>query len=113
MILLGASIGIESACNEGDPGSIHGSGRFAGGGSGYPIQYSWASLVTQLVKNPPAMQEPWIRSLGWEDALEWLLTLVFWPGEFHLLAESDMTEQLSLYTFHNYIFILSNLNSKI
>ena len=37
---------------------------------GYPLQYSWASLVAQLVKNPPAMQEMWDRSLGWEDPLE-------------------------------------------
>ena len=37
---------------------------------GYPLQYSWASLVAQLVKNPPAMQETWVQSLGWEDPLE-------------------------------------------
>ena len=37
---------------------------------GYPLQYSWASLVGQLVKNPPEMQETWVRSLGWEDPLE-------------------------------------------
>ena len=41
-----------------------------GEGIDYPLQYSWASLVAQLVKNPPAMQEPWVRSLGWEDPLE-------------------------------------------
>ena len=39
-------------------------------GIGYPLQYSWASLVAQLVKNPPAMQETWVQSLGWEDPLE-------------------------------------------
>ena len=44
--------------------------RSAGEGIGYPLQYSWASLVAQLVKNPPAMQETWVRSLGWEDPLE-------------------------------------------
>ena len=49
--------GKESACNAGDPGLIPGSGRSAGEGIGYPLQYSWASLVAQLVKNPPAMQE--------------------------------------------------------
>ena len=38
--------------------------------SAYPLQYSWASLVAQLVKNPPAMQETWVQSLGWEDPLE-------------------------------------------
>ena len=41
-----------------------------GDGLGYPLQYSWASLVAQLVKNPPTMPETWVRSLGWEDPLE-------------------------------------------
>ena len=49
---------------------IPGLGRFSGEGIGYPFQYSWASLVAQLVKNPPAMQETWVESLGWEDPLE-------------------------------------------
>ena len=49
---------------------IPGLGRFAGEGIGYPLQYSWASLVTQLVKNLPEMRETWVRSLGWEDPLE-------------------------------------------
>ena len=49
---------------------IPGSGRSAGEGIGYPLQYSWASLAAQLVKNPPAMQETWVQSLGWEDPLE-------------------------------------------
>ena len=49
----------ESACNAGDPGSIPGSGRSAGEGIGYPIQYSWVSLVAQLVKNLPAVRETW------------------------------------------------------
>ena len=49
---------------------IPGLGRFLGEGIGYPFQYSGASLVAQMVKNPPAMQETWVRSLGWEDALE-------------------------------------------
>ena len=49
---------------------IHGSGRSTGEGIGYPLQYSWASLVAQLVKNPPAVQETWVQSLGWEDPLE-------------------------------------------
>ena len=55
-----SSVGKESACNVGDPGSISGSGRCAGEGIGYPLQYSWASLVAQLVKNPPAMWEKWV-----------------------------------------------------
>ena len=65
-----SSVGKESACSAGDPGSIPGSGRSPGEGKGYPLQYSWASLVARLVKNLPAMQETWVRSLGWEDPLE-------------------------------------------
>ena len=59
-----SSVGKESTCNAGDPGSIPGSGRLAGEGIGYLLQYSWASLVTQLVKNLPAMRENWLQSLG-------------------------------------------------
>ena len=66
----GRSAGKESTCNAGDPGSIPGLGRSAGEGIGYPLQCSWASLVVQLVKNPPAMWETWVRYLGWEDPLE-------------------------------------------
>ena len=65
-----SSVDKESACNAGDPGSIPGSRRSLGEGKSYTFQYSWASLVTQLVKNPPAMQEAWVQSLGWEDPLE-------------------------------------------
>ena len=65
-----SSVGKESACDAGDPSSISGLGRSPGEGIGYPLQYSWASLVAQLIKNPPAMQETWVRSLGWEDPLE-------------------------------------------
>ena len=64
------SVAKESACNAGDPGLIPGSGRSAGKGIGYALQYSWASLVAQLVKNLPARRETWVRSLGWEDPLE-------------------------------------------
>ena len=56
----GSSTGKESTCNAGDPSSISGSGRSAGEGIGYPLQYSWASLVAKLVKNPPEMWEPWV-----------------------------------------------------
>ena len=52
-----SSVGKESACNAGHPGSLPGSGRFTEEGIGYPLQYSWASLMAQLVKNVPAMQE--------------------------------------------------------
>ena len=65
-----SSVGKESDCNAGDPGSIPGSGRSAGEGIGYPLQYSRASLAAQLVKNLLAMCETRIQFLGWEDALE-------------------------------------------
>ena len=65
-----SSVGKESACNAGDPGSIPGLGRYPGEGTGYLLQYSWASLVAQLLKNPAAMWETCVRSLGWEDPLE-------------------------------------------
>ena len=60
----------KSAHDAGDPSSIPGSGRSPGEGIGYLLQYSWASLVAQLVKNPPAMWVTWVPSLGWEDPLE-------------------------------------------
>ena len=76
---------------------IAGSGRSTGEGIGYPLQYSWASLVVQLVKNPPAMLETWVRPLGWENPLEEGMTthpsilawriLCSWG-----LEESDMTK---------------------
>ena len=64
------SVGKESACNAGDPSLIPGSGRSTGEGIGYPLQYSWAPCMAQLVKNPPAVRETWVQSLGWEDPLE-------------------------------------------
>ena len=64
------SVDKESACTAGDPGLIPGLGRSAGEGIGYPLQYSWASLVVQLIKNPPIMWETWVRSLGWNDPLK-------------------------------------------
>ena len=66
----GSSAGKESSCNAEDPGSIPGSGRYPGEGIGYPLQCSWASLVAQLVKNMPTMQETWVQYLGWEGPLE-------------------------------------------
>ena len=64
------SVGKESACNAADPSSITGLGRSPGEGISYPLQYSWASLVSQLVKKLPAMWETWVWSLGWKDPLE-------------------------------------------
>ena len=65
-----SSVGKESPCNAGDPSLIPGSGRSTGEGISYPLQYSWAFLVAQLVKNLPAVRETWVQSLGWEDPLE-------------------------------------------
>jgi len=86
-------------CNAGDSGLIPGSGRSAGEGIGYPVQYSCVSLVAQLVKNLPAMRETWVGKISWRT--ERLPNPVFWPGEFQGLCspwghkESDTTERLS------------------
>ena len=79
MIPAGSSAGKESACNAGDPGSIPGSERASEEGIGYPLQYSWASLVAQLVKNPlqcgrPGF-DPWAGKIPWRRA--WQPTPVF------------------------------------
>ena len=91
----GSSAGKESSCNAGGLGliprlgraslvaqlvknppaiqetpCIPGSGRSAGEGISYPLQYSWASLAAQTVKNLPTMCKTWVLSLGWEDPLE-------------------------------------------
>ena len=82
MAFFGDSDSKESTCSAGDLGSFPGLGRSPGGGYGTPLQYFWASLVAELVKNLPAMWETWVRSLGWEDPLEerreWLPTLLAW-----------------------------------
>ena len=64
------SVGQASTCNAGDPSSIPGSGRSPGEGIGYPLQYTWASLVAQMVKNPPAMQGILVQSVDSQDPLE-------------------------------------------
>ena len=100
-----SSVGNESTCNAGDPSSIPGSGRSAGEGIGYPLQCSWASLVAQLVKNPPATRETWVRSLSWEDPVkkEGLPTPVLglensMDCTVHgVTKESYMTERLTLF----------------
>ena len=104
LISFNSSVGKTSTCNAGDPGSIPGSGRSTGEGIGYPLQYSWASLVAQLVKNPSACGrpglDPWVGNSPWRR--ERLLIPVLWPGEFQGLyspwrrKESDTTEWLSL-----------------
>ena len=108
-----SSVGKESACHAGDPGLIPGSGRSPGEGKGYLLQYSWASLVAQLVRNLPAMWETWVGKISWRR--ERLPILVFWPGEFHGLyspwglKESDMTERLSHKLFWNLVYFVATL----
>ena len=84
-----SSAGKESTCNAGDPGSIPGSGRSPGEGIGYPLQYSWASLVAEMVKNhlqcgKPGFS-PWVGTIPWKRA--WQPTPGFLP------AESPWTEE--------------------
>ena len=111
----GSSAGKGSTCNAGDPGSIPGLGRSPGKGVGYPLQCSQASLVAQMVKNPPAMQETWVRSLSWEDPLEegmgthssilaWRIPMdrEAWWATVLGVAESDTTERLSTSTRREY-----------
>ena len=101
----GSSAGKDSACDAGDPGLIPGSGRSPEEGIGYSLQYSWTSLVAQLVKNLLATWETWIRSLGWEDPLEegmathssilaWTIPMDrgTWRATVHGVAELDTTE---------------------
>ena len=104
--LYHSSVGKESACNAGDPGSIPGWGRTTGEGKGYPLQQSWASLMAQLVKNLQCGRpgfDPWVGKIPWRR--ERLPTPGFWPGEFHGLyspwggKESDTTERL--FHFHS------------
>ena len=99
-----SSVGKESACSAGDPGSIPGSRWYTGEGIGYQLQYSWASLVAQLVNNLPAMLETWVQTLGLEDTLEkgkatHSSILIWWEsGTMYSpwgCKESDTTEWLS------------------
>ena len=87
------------------PSSIPWLGRSAGEGIGYPLQYSWASLVAQLVKNPPAMRETWVRSLGWEEKghpLQYSGLENFMDCKVHGVAESR--RWLSDFHFHRICF---------
>ena len=110
-----SSVGKESTCNARDTDLIPGSRRPPGERTGYPLQYSWVSLVAQLVKNPAAMWETWVRSLSWESfpldpfplekgkathssILAWKIPwTVYSPWG---RKESDTTEQLSLSFTH-------------
>ena len=102
--VAGSSVGKESICNAGDPGLIPGLGRSTGEGVGYLLQHSWASLVVQLVNNPPAVWKTWVQSLGGRvGGLErYLGEGDGYPLQYSGLENSesskelDTTEQLSL-----------------
>ena len=92
----------------GDSSSIPGLGRPRGEGIDYPLQYSWASLVVQMVKNLPALIETRVQSLGWEDPLEegmathssilaWriLMNRGAWRATVHWVTELGTNERLS------------------
>ena len=95
-----SSVGKESICNSGDPSSIPVLGSSAGEVIGFPFQYSLASLVAQLVKNPTGIWETGFDLWDWKipRRRERLTTPGFSPGEFHGLyspwacQESDRTE---------------------
>ena len=94
----GSSTDKESACNVGDPSLIPGLGISPGEGIDYPLQYSWASLVAQMMKNSPATRETWIWSLGWEVPWRraWQPTPVFLPGESPQAEEPGRLQSMGL-----------------
>ena len=111
----------DSACNVGDPGLIPGSGWSFGEGTGYSIQYSWASLMIQMVKNLPAMQcrrlgfDPWVGKKPWKRV--WPPTPVFLPRESLGTEEPGGLQSLRFQrvrhdwatkhiTAHTYIYVL-------
>ena len=111
----GSSSGKESTCYVGDPGLIHGSGRSPREGIGYPLQYSWTSLVAQMVKKLPTMWETRVWSLAWEDTLEegmathcsilaWAIPWTEEPGGLQSMgvAKSDTTDGLTVSLSHIY-----------
>ena len=108
-----SSLGKEPTCNAGDPSSIPGSRRSAEEGIGYPFQYFGASLVAQLAKNPPAIQETWVQSLSWNNPLEkgkaTHSSILAWriPWTVHRVAKS----QIWLSKFHFHIHHIFNLQT--
>ena len=93
----GSSVGKEPACKSGNPSSISGSGRSPREGISHQLQYSWASLVAQMLKNLPVMQETWVWSLAWQDphgnpfqysCLENSMNRGAWQATLHGVAES-------------------------
>ena len=106
----GSSVGTETACNAGDPGSIPGSGRSAGEGIGCPLQYSWASLVSQLVRKPLIVWETWGQSwvgkIPWRRELATHSSILAWripwteePGGLQSMGVTKSQTQLSDFHF--------------
>ena len=110
----GSSASKESTYKSGDSGVIPGLERSPGEGISYPLQFSWASLVAQFIKNLPAVWETWVQSLSWEDPLEkgmatssnilaWKIPMdrgawqaaVYGVANSRTCKELDTTEQLS------------------
>ena len=96
-----SSVGKESSCNAGDTSLIPGSWRFAGEGTGYPLQYSWASIVAKLVKNPlqcgRPVFNPWVGKIPWRR--ERLPSPVFWPGKFHGITNMEKSKGSQSWTW--------------
>ena len=103
----GSSADKESSCNVGDPGLIPGLGRSAGEGIGYPLQYSWASLVAQLVNNLQCRRhrfDPCAGKILWRR--ERVPSPVFWPGEFRRLSYGVAKSQTQLSNFHFHTYCI-------
>ena len=107
----------ESACNAGDPSLIPGLGRSTGEEIGYSLQYSWTSLLAQTVKNPSAMLQTWIWSLGLKDPLEkgtathssilaWRIPWTEEPGRPQSMGLQNVGDKWEIFIFHSKIFWL-------
>ena len=101
-----SSVGKESACNAGDPGSIPGSRRSARERIGYPLLYSWASLVAQLVKNLSVKWETWLWYLNWEDPLEKGTGILAWRIPWTIYSTRGPKESVTTFAFTFFWFLL-------
>ena len=105
----------KSTCNAGELGSIPELGRSPGEEIGYPLQYSWASLVAQLRKNPPAMWETWVQSLGWEDHMKKRkathFSILAWRIPWTVWGITKSWKQLRDFHFHYFTSSLMEANA--
>ena len=108
----GSSAGKEFTFNAGNPGLIPGSGSPPGERIGYPLQYSWASLVAQTVKNLPVLQGTWVWSLGWGDPLEkgkathsriltWTIPWTVEPGGLQSMRSQKVRQDWATFTLQS------------